>query len=66
MRYRTIIGMLDAYVMVSPWRTLKVTKVSPLVRFDYMGDHSDGRRYPGGVAKTSERDKVVVELMVHF
>lgn len=89
-----------------------VKKVSPLVRYDFMSDHSDGTRYnakdnnigslivndykrhrvtggvtlslakpfvsdirinyekyfyrKGGVAKTSEKDKFVVEFMTHF
>lgn len=84
-----------------------LSKVSPLVRYDYMSDHSDGKagddgmlsitdykrsRITGGVtlslgmpfqcdvrlnyekylyrhdavAKTSEKDKLVVEVMVHF
>ena len=89
-----------------------IKKVSPLVRYDYMGDHSDGKRYnatdnsignlkindykrsrvTGGVtlslskpfisdirinyekyfyrhdavAKTSEKDKIVVEFMTRF
>ena len=89
-----------------------VQKVSPLVRYDFMSDHSDGKRYNatddnigelitndykrhrvtggvtlslakpfvsdirinyekyfyrnGGVAKTSEKDKIVVEFMTHF
>ena len=89
-----------------------VKKVSPLARYDFMSDHSDGTRYDatddtpgalkindykrhrvtggvnislakpfiydirinyekyfyrkGGVAKTSEKDKFVIELMTHF
>lgn len=85
-----------------------VKKITPLVRFDYMGDHSDGeevdddnnlvitdyerKRITGGLtfsfskpftsdirlnyekyfydsddlAKTSEKDKIVLELMVRF
>lgn len=89
-----------------------VKKVSPLVRYDFMSDHSDGTRYggsdtelgtlivndykrhrvtggvtlslakpfvsdirinyekyfyrKGGVAKTSEKDKFVIEFMTHF
>ena len=89
-----------------------IKKVSPLVRYDFMSDHSDGTRYNatddnvgslivndykrhrvtggvtlslakpfisdirinyekyfyrnGGVAKTSEKDKIVVEFMTHF
>lgn len=89
-----------------PLRKCLVTKVSPLVRYDFMGDHSDGKRYDGslivndykrsritggatlsidkpfvadirmnyekyfyghdGTPKPSEKDKIVVELMVHF
>lgn len=96
-----------------PTRRGLLTKVSPLVRYDFMTDHSDGKRYADGkvaadgafvvndykrsrittgvtlsldkpftsdirlnyekyfyghdgVAKPSERDKIVVELMVHF
>lgn len=89
-----------------PLRKCLLTKVSPLVRYDYMGDHSDGKRYDGslivndckrsritggatlsidkpfvadirmnyekyfygrdGTPKPSEKDKIVVELMVHF
>ncbi len=94
-------------------RRCLLTKVSPLVRYDFMSDHSDGKRYAGGeedtggrlvvndykrgritagvtlsldkpfasdirlnyekyfyghdaTAKPSEKDKLVVELMVHF
>lgn len=89
-----------------------IKKVSPLVRYDFMSDHSDGTRYnatddnigelivndykrhrvtggvtlslakpfisdirinyekyfyrKGGVAKTSEKDKFVIEFMTHF
>lgn len=90
-----------------------IKKISPLARYDFMTDHSDGKRYTGGkedpsgeltindykrsritggvtlslarpftsdirfnyekyfygsraVAKPSEKDKIVVELMVHF
>ena len=89
-----------------------VKKVSPLARYDFMSDHSDGTRYDatddtpgalkindykrhrvtggvtislakpfisdirinyekyfyrkGGVAKTSEKDKFVIEFMTHF
>ena len=89
-----------------------IRKVSPLVRYDFMSDHSDGTRYGatdedpgvlkindykrhrvtggvtlslakpfisdirinyekyfyrnGGVAKTSEKDKIVVEFMTRF
>lgn len=101
-----------------PVRTKLFTKVSPLVRYDYMSDHSDGLRYTidengtktesktgslvitdykrsritggvtlsfdkpflsdirinyekyfyghEGIAKTSEKDKIVVEFMTHF
>lgn len=96
-----------------PLRKCILSKISPLVRYDFMTDHSDGKRYAGGkedaageltvndykrgrvtggvtlslakpftsdirvnyekyfygsnaVAKPSERDKIVVELMVHF
>ena len=93
-------------------RKCLVKKVSPLVRYDFMSDHSDGSRYnatdddlgqlivndykrhritggitlslakpfisdirinyekyfyrAGGIAKTSEKDKIVIELMTHF
>lgn len=89
-----------------------IRKVSPLARYDFMSDHSDGTRYggsdtelgalkindykrhrvtggvtlslakpfisdirinyekyfyrKGGVAKTSEKDKIVVEFMTKF
>lgn len=90
-----------------------ITKVSPLLRYDYMTDHSDGKRYldgeeneggsliindykrsrltggvtlslnkpfvsdirinyekyfygHNGIAKTSEKDKIVVEFVTHF
>ena len=89
-----------------------VKKISPLARYDFMSDHSDGTRYDatddtpgalkindykrhrvtggvtislakpfisdirinyekyfyrkGGVAKTSEKDKFVIEFMTHF
>lgn len=89
------------------------TKVSPLLRYDYMSDHSDGKRYldgaedaqgvlkvndykrsritggvtlsfdkpfvsdirinfekyfyrNGGIAKASEKDKIVIEFVTHF
>ncbi len=35
-----------------PLRRCLFTKVSPLVRYDYMGDHSDGKRYLDGKADT--------------
>lgn len=34
------------------------TKVSPLARFDYMGDHSDGQRYLDG--ETNEEGKLII------
>lgn len=35
------------------------SKVSPLVRYDYMTDHSDGKRY-GTDGKTSEEGKMII------
>ncbi len=35
-----------------PLRKCLFTKVSPLVRYDYMSDHSDGKRYVDGKANT--------------
>ena len=95
-----------------PVRTRLIKKVSPLVRYDFMSDHSDGSRYnatdddlgeliindykrhrvtggvtlslskpfisdvrinyekyfyrEGGIAKPSEKDKIVVEFMTRF
>jgi len=94
-----------------PVRKSLIKKISPLARYDFMTDHSDGERkeladgskaltiddyarhrltagltislnkpfisdirinyekywYPdGGVAKTSEKDKIVIEFMTHF
>jgi len=94
-----------------PLRTLLFTRLTPLVRYDYMSDHSDGAEltttddgerltltdaerhrltagatlsfgrkafeadlrlnvekywYPDGEPKTSEKDKLVLEMMVHF
>lgn len=96
-----------------PLRKCLFTKISPLVRYDYMGDHSDGKRYldgkvdetgslivndykrsrltggltfsiakpfisdirlnyekyfyrDGAKPKTSERDKIVLEIMTRF
>lgn len=96
-----------------PFRNCFFTKISPLARYDYMSDHSDGKRYLDGeeneagsliindykrsrvtggvtlsfdkpfiseirlnyekyfyghegIAKTSEKDKVVVEFVTHF
>lgn len=107
---------VDAFASYDiPLRKCLFSKVSPLVRYDYMGDHSDGKKYSveasdgtetkqliindykrsrltggvtlsldkpfmsdirlnyekyfyghDGIPKTSEKDKIVVELMVHF
>ncbi|MFZ1235736.1 MAG: porin [Prevotella sp.] len=41
---------LDAFMSYDiPLKNCMFTKVSPLVRYDYMGDHSDGYRYLNGV-----------------
>lgn len=109
------VNAFDSFVCYDiPVRNVKslVKKVSPLVRYDYMSDHSDGTRYNatednigvlkindykrhrvtggmtlslakpfvsdirinyekyfyrnGGVAKTSEKDKFVIEFMTKF
>ncbi len=106
---------VDAFVNYDiPVRAKLLKKVSPLLRYDYMSDHSDGLRYDasgsestdgqlkindyersrltggvtlslakpfisdirinyekyfyrnGGIAKTSEKDKIVVEFVTHF
>lgn len=106
---------VDAFVCYNIWLSEKAVfkKISPLVRYDFMTDHSDGMRYldgeentdgtlitndyqrsritggltfslnkpfvadirlnyekyfyqHDGVAKTSEKDKVVVEFMLRF
>lgn len=106
---------VDAFASYDiPLRKCFFSKVSPLVRFDYMSDHSDGMRYnadgdedttgqliindyrrsrltggvtfsiakpfisdirinyekyfyrTGAVAKTSEKDKLVIEFMTRF
>lgn len=109
---------VDAFASYDiPLRKCLFSKVSPLIRYDYMGNHSDGKKYDvrtadadgeakqalivndykrsrftggvtlsldkpfvsdirvnyekyfyghDGVAKPSEKDKIVVELMVHF
>ena len=36
-----------------PLRKCLFTKVSPLVRYDYMSDHSDGKRYLDDKANTA-------------
>lgn len=104
----------DAFVNYDiPLRKCFFTKISPLLRYDYMSDHSDGMRYldgeentegslmindyqrsritggltfsiakpfisdirlnyekyfyrSGAVAKPSERDKIVIEVMTRF
>lgn len=104
----------DAFVNYDiPLRKCFFTKISPLLRYDYMSDHSDGMRYldgeentegslmindyqrsritggltfsiskpfisdirlnyekyfyrSGSVAKPSERDKIVIEVMTRF
>lgn len=104
----------DAFVNYDiPLRKCFFTKISPLLRYDYMSDHSDGMRYldgktstdgsliindyqrsritggvtfsiakpfisdirlnyekyfyrSGAIAKPSERDKIVVEVMTRF
>ncbi len=104
----------DSFVCYDvPVRNSMIKKVSPLVRYDFMSDHSDGLRYldgkedtkgaltindykrhrvtggvtfslakpfisdirinyekyfyrNGGIAKASEKDKIVVEFMTHF
>lgn len=105
---------LNAFVNYDiPLRKCFFSKISPLLRYDYMGDHSDGMRYldgeestegsfmindyqrsrltggvtfsiskpfvsdirlnyekyfyrSGAVAKPSERDKIVIEIMTRF
>lgn len=105
---------IDAFINYDiPLRKCFVTKISPLLRYDYMSDHSDGKRYldgeenkdgslvindyqrsrltggitfsiakpfvsdirlnyekyfyrSGSVAKPSERDKIVIEVMTRF
>jgi len=105
---------VDAFINYDiPLRKCFFSKISPLVRYDYMSDHSDGMRYldgeenvggsliindyqrsrltggitlsiakpfvsdirinyekyfyrSGAVAKTSERDKIVLEVMTRF
>ncbi|WP_298454106.1 porin [uncultured Prevotella sp.] len=105
---------IDAFINYDiPLRKCFFTKISPLLRYDYMSDHSDGKRYldgeenkegsliindyqrsrltggvtfsianpfvsdirfnyekyfyrSGGVAKPSERDKIVIEVMTRF
>lgn len=105
---------LNAFVNYDiPLRKCFFSKISPLLRYDYMGDHSDGMRYldgeestegsfmindyqrsrltggvtfsiakpfvsdirlnyekyfyrSGAVAKPSERDKIVIEVMTRF
>ena len=108
---------VDAFASYDfPLRHCFFSKITPLVRYDYMGDHSDGKDYvlstdaagqevtglkitdyqrsrltggvtfsvgkrfladirlnyekyfyrAGGEAKSSEKDKVVVEVMTHF
>lgn len=90
-----------------PVRRSLIKKISPLVRYDFMTDHSDGKRNDkgllttndyqrhrltagatvslskpfrtdirlnfekyfykkGGIAKPSEKDKIVIEFMTHF
>ena len=49
---------VDAFVCYGiPLRTKLFTKVSPLVRYDFMTDHSDGMRYIDG--KTNESGTLV-------
>lgn len=105
---------LNAFVNYDiPLRKCFFSKISPLLRYDYMGDHSDGMRYldgeestegafvindyqrsrltggvtfsiakpfisdirlnyekyfyrSGAIAKPSERDKIVIEVMTRF
>lgn len=107
---------VDAFMSYDiPLRKCMFKKISPLIRYDYMGDHSDGYRYADngkdysktgsliindyqrqrltggvtlslagpfvadirlnyekyfyrhdGIAKPSEKDKIVVEFMTHF
>lgn len=45
---------VDAFVSYDiPLRKCLFTKISPLVRYDYMSDHSDGMRYLGGKEDTA-------------
>ena len=51
---------LDAFVNYDiPVRTKLLKKVSPLLRYDYMSDHSDGKLY-GDDGKTSDAGQLIV------
>ena len=43
-----------------PLRKCCFTKISPLIRYDYMGDHSDGYRYADNGKDYSKTGKLIV------
>lgn len=50
---------VDAFVNYDiPVKTKLIKKVSPLVRYDYMSDHSDGKRYLDG--KTNKEGSLII------
>lgn len=50
---------LDAFVNYDiPLRNKFFTKVSPLLRYDYMSDHSDGIRYVGNEQNEAGKLKI--------